>query len=255
MSHHITEADNINFIYPDKHQAVKDITFTIHHGESVGLIGANGSGKSTLLMLLIGILTPTSGEVRVGEVKLTKKTMSSIRQRMGMVFQESDDQLFMTSVYDDVAFGPRNFKMDEQEVEKRVISALEQVGIPHLKDRSPCKLSGGEKRAAAIATVLSMYPDILLMDEPTDSLDPKARRRIMTLLKSFEHTKIIASHDLDMIAEICSRIIVLKKGQVVFDGKTSDILTNFSLLEECDLEPPLSMQNCINCGKEKVKKQ
>ena len=151
----------MHFSYPDGHEAVKNISFTIHHGESVGIIGANGAGKSTLLMLLMGVLFPDGGEVLVGDVHVTKKTLPMIRQRLGMVFQDPDDQLFMTTVYDDVAFGPRNYKLDEKEVESRVTKALELVGISHLKDRAPFKLSGGEKRSAAIASVLSMEPDVL----------------------------------------------------------------------------------------------
>lgn len=154
----------------------------------------------------------------------------------------------MTTVYDDVAFGPRNYKLEEKEVEKRVLQALELVGILHLKDRAPFKLSGGEKRAAAIASVLSMQPDILVMDEPTSALDPKSRRRLMKLLNSFEHTKIITSHDLDMVYELCTRTIVIKNGEVAADGATSEILVNAELLDACGLEMPLALQNCPVCG-------
>jgi cobalt/nickel transport system ATP-binding protein len=174
-----------------------------------------------------------------------------IRQRLGMVFQDPDDQLFMTTVHDDVAFGPRNYQLDEQEVENRVVEALAQVGIPHLIDRAPFKLSGGEKRAAAIATVLSMKPDILIMDEPTASLDPKSRRRVIGLLKSFEHTKIITSHDLDMVFETCQRVIVIKDGLIAADGSVEEVLENQQLLDNCGLEMPLSLQNCPNCGASK----
>lgn len=251
MSHHKLEVRNLHFSYPDGHEAVKDMSFTIHHGESIGIIGANGAGKSTLLMLLMGVLFPDRGEVLVGDVHVTKKTLPVIRQRLGMVFQDTDDQLFMTTVYDDVAFGPRNYKLDEKEVESRVTKALELVGIPHLKDRAPFKLSGGEKRAAAIASVLSMQPDVLIMDEPTSALDPKSRRRLIGLLKSFEHTKIITSHDLDMVFETCKRIIVIKGGEIVADGIAEEILSNSELLDSCGLEIPLSLQNCPVCGSSK----
>lgn len=251
MSHHKLEAKNIHYSYPDGHEAIKNISFTIHHGEAVGIIGSNGAGKSTLLMLLMGIFFPDGGEVLVGDVHLTKKTLPMIRQRLGMVFQDPDDQLFMTTVYDDVAFGPRNYKLDEKEVESRVLEALELVGISHLKDRAPFKLSGGEKRSAAIATVLSMQPDVLIMDEPTSALDPKSRRRVISLLRSFEHTKIITSHDLDMVFDICTRIIVIKEGEVVADGPANEILTNAELLNDCGLEVPLSIQNCPICGQPK----
>ncbi len=251
MSHHKLEVRSLHFSYPDGHIAVKNISFTIHHGESVGIIGANGAGKSTLLMLLMGVLFPNKGEVLVGDVHVTKKTLPMIRQRLGMVFQDPDDQLFMTTVYDDVAFGPRNYKLDEKEVESRVVKALELVGISHLKDRAPFKLSGGEKRSAAIASVLSMEPDVLIMDEPTAALDPKSRRRVMSLLKSFEHTKIITSHDLDMVFDTCKRIIVIKEGEIAADGNTAEILSNVELLADCGLEIPLSFQNCPICGTSK----
>jgi cobalt/nickel transport system ATP-binding protein len=251
MSHHKLEVKNLNFAYPDGHKAVNGMSFSIHHGESVGIIGANGAGKSTLLMLLMGVLFPSQGEVMVGDVHVAKKTLPMIRQRLGMVFQDPDDQLFMTTVYDDVAFGPRNYKLDEKEVENRVMQALDMVGISHLKDRAPYKLSGGEKRAAAIAAVLSMQPDVLIMDEPTSALDPKSRRRVMGLLKSFEHTKIITSHDLDMVFEICERTIVIKAGEIAADGPTSEILADAELMDSCGLEVPLALQNCPVCGTKK----
>jgi cobalt/nickel transport system ATP-binding protein len=253
MSHHKLEVKELNYTYPDGHKAINGMSFLVSHGEALGIIGANGAGKSTLLMLLMGVLFPDKGEVIVGDTHVTKKTLPMIRQRLGMVFQDPDDQLFMTTVYDDVAFGPRNYKLDEQEVEKRVLEALEQVGILHLKDRAPYKLSGGEKRAAAIAAVLSMQPDILIMDEPTSALDPKARRRVLELLQSFQHTKIITSHDLDMVMDTCQRIIVLKDGRIAADGKTLDILTNVQLLESCGLEMPFALQNCPVCGSVKKK--
>ena len=251
MSHHKLEVRSLHFSYPDGHEAVKNMSFTIHHGESIGIIGANGAGKSTLLMLLMGVLFPDGGEVLVGDVHVTKKTLPMIRQRLGMVFQDPDDQLFMTTVYDDVAFGPRNYKLNEKEVESRVTEALELVGISHLKDRAPFKLSGGEKRSAAIASVLSMQPDVLIMDEPTAALDPKSRRRVISLLNSFEHTKIITSHDLDMVFETCKRIIVIKDGEIAADGGAEEILRNVELLDSCGLEVPLSFQNCPLCGASK----
>lgn len=254
MSHHITEVKDLHYVYPDGHKAINGISFRIHHGESVGIIGANGAGKSTLLMLLMGVLLPSQGEVRVGDILVTKKTLPLIRQRMGMVFQNPDDQLFMTTVYDDVAFGPRNYKLAEEEVEKRVQQALEMVGILHLKDRAPFKLSGGEKRAAAIASVLSMQPDILVMDEPSSALDPKSRRRLINLLNKFEHTKIITSHDLDMVYDLCARTIVIKNGEIAADGPTPEILMNAGLLDACGLEMPLAMQGCPVCGGKKIRK-
>ncbi len=251
MSHHRVELKHVSFAYPDGHQALQSVSFILGHGESVGIVGANGAGKSTLLSVLTGIQFPQKGTVRVGDLPVNKKTLAEVRRSVGLVFQEPDDQLFMTSVYDDVAFGPRNYKLDQEEVDKRVMEALEQVGIVHLKDRPPYKLSGGEKRLAAIAAVISMKPDILIMDEPTASLDPQARRKIMSILKGFSHTKIITSHDLDMIMDMCSRTIVLKKGQIVADGNTVEILSNKKLMEEAGLEIPLALQNCPVCGFDK----
>ena len=242
MSHHKIEARNLEFSYPDGFKAIKDISFTIHHGQSVAIIGANGSGKSTLLNLLLGINFPSNGQVLVGDVAITKKTLAMMRQRLQLVFQNSDDQLFTTSVYDDVAFGPRNYNLSAAEVEERVTNSLRQVGIEHLKDRAPYKLSGGQKKAAAIATILAMAPDVLIMDEPTSGLDPKSRRRLIEILNSFDHTKIITSHDLDLVLETCEITIVINEGQVAAIGSTSDILADKQLLESCDLEVPLSMQ-------------
>ena len=247
MSHHKIELKEVSFTYPDGHQALDKVSFLLGHGESVGIVGANGAGKSTLLSVLTGIEFPQQGIVHIGDLPVNKKTLAEVRRSVGLVFQEPDDQLFMTSVYDDVAFGPRNYRLEEQEVELRVTEALEEVGILHLKDRPPYKLSGGEKKLAAIASVISLKPDILIMDEPTASLDPKARRNIIRILKGFSHTKIITSHDLDMIMEMCTRTIVLKKGKVAADGNTVDILGDEQLMMECGLEIPLSMQNCPVC--------
>ncbi|WP_338824438.1 Energy-coupling factor transporter ATP-binding protein EcfA3 [Moorella humiferrea] len=252
MSHHIIQAINLKYKYPDGHQALNGVAFRITHGESVAIIGANGAGKSTLLLHLVGVLFPEEGEIRIGEIPVTRKTLPLIRQRVGMVFQDPDDQLFMPTVYDDVAFGPRNLKLPEEEVEKRVVASLDTVGILHLKDRPPYKLSGGEKRAAAIATVLAMNPDILVMDEPTSSLDPRSRRRLISLLKGFTHTKIIATHDLDMVFELCERTIVLKDGRVMADGRTEKIISDAALMEECGLELPLGLLGCPVCGAKKT---
>lgn len=243
MSHHKIEVKNLEYIYPDGHKALKSISFLISHGESVGVIGANGAGKSTLLLSLMGVLFPTSGQILVGDVPVTKKTLSHIREHLGMVFQNPDDQLFMTTVYDDVAFGPRNYGLDETEVDKRVTEALGVVGIPHLSGRAPYKLSGGEKRSAAIASVLSMQPDALILDEPTSELDPKARRRVMELLGGFKHTKIIASHDMDMIYDLCERTIVVQNGVIRADGKTAELVLDRDLMDSCGLEIPLRFQS------------
>ncbi|NTW71150.1 MAG: ABC transporter ATP-binding protein [Eubacteriaceae bacterium] len=252
MSHHKVNIHDLHYAYPDGKKAVNGITIDIHHGESVALVGSNGAGKSTLFMLLVGIFFPQSGEIHIGDTPVTKHTLPIIRQKLGFTFQNADDQLFMNSVYEDVAFGPRNYKLDEAEVEKRVTQSLERVGALHLKDRPPYKLSGGEKRSVSIAAVLSIDPDILLMDEPTAALDPKSRRRLIGILKEFEHTKIIATHDLDMAVEVCERTIVISEGRVIADGRTKDIMSDDELLERSGLERPLSMQKCPVCGSDKM---
>jgi len=248
MSHHIVQAENLAYTYPDGNKALKNISFLITHGESVAFVGANGAGKSTLLMHLNGHLLPGKGSLRIGDFPLTRKTVQNIRRSVGMVFQESDDQLFMPTVYDDVAFGPLNMGLPADIVDGKVKSTLETVGALHLINRPSHRLSGGEKRSVAIATVLSMSPDILVMDEPTSNLDPKARRRLIELLKSFKHTKIIATHDLDMALDLCERTIIIREGEVAADGRSIDILNNKSLLSESNLEKPLRFQGCPVCG-------
>ena len=249
MSHHLVSMQGVEFAYPDGREALRGVSFTIHHGESVGLVGANGAGKSTILLHLAGVYLPTSGEVRVGDCPVTRETLVEVRRHVGLVFQDPDDQLFMPTVYEDVAFGPLNLGLSAAEVDARVTEALERVGAGHLRDRPPYRLSGGEKKRVAIATVLSMAPDILVMDEPTNGLDPCARRRLMELLKEFRHTKIFTSHDLDMVLELCERTIVLRDGEVRADGPTRGIFRDEGLLAACRLEKPLTMQGCLVCGK------
>ncbi len=248
MSHHIVEVQDLNHTYPDGTKAVRGISFRIHHGESVAVVGANGAGKSTLLLHLNGYLTPQTGRVRIGDFPLTKETVTNIRKTVGMIFQNPDDQLFMPTVYEDVAFGPQNLGLPPEEVEQRVTDALTRTNVAHLRDRPPYKLSGGEKRAVAIATVLSMSPDILVMDEPTSNLDPKARRTLIKLLSGFQHTKIIATHDLDMVLDLCERTIVIHNGKITADGPTAAIFQDEGLLAASHLEKPLRMQACPICN-------
>ncbi len=242
MSHHIVEFKNVSFRYPDGTEALRDISFRITHGESVGIIGANGAGKSTLLLHMNGYLMPTSGTVNVGDLFLTRQTRQEIRRKVGIVFQNPDDQLFMPTVYEDVAFGPLNLGLDEAAVRARVEFALNLVNGLELKNKPPHHLSCGQKSAVAIAAVMAVEPDILAMDEPGANLDPRSRRLLINLLKTFQHSKIIASHDLDLILDVCQRCIVIKEGNVVADGPVSAILTDKKLLEENNLELPLSLQ-------------
>lgn len=249
MSHHIVAVNNLRHTYPDGTVAIQDISFTITHGESVGIIGANGAGKSTLLHHLNGTLTPTCGSITIGDFPVTKETLPSIRRTVGMVFQNPDDQLFMPTTYDDVAFGPLNLGLRGEALEQCVSNALAAVGAETLRHKPPYNLSGGEKKRVAIATVLAMSPDILVMDEPTSGLDPHARRQVMVLLAAFSHTRIITSHDLDMVLELCPRVLVLHEGVIVADGPAIELFNDTTLLEHCRLEQPLSMQRCGYCRK------
>lgn len=239
MSHiHISVA-GVSFGYDRNHKVLDNINIEAGENESIGIIGANGVGKSTLLKLLVGLNIDYQGAIRVENIPVEKKMLSLVREKIGYVFQDSDSQLFMSTVYDDVAFAPKNYGLSETEVESRVNNALKVVHIEHLRDKHIYKMSGGEKKMASLATILSMTPDIILMDEPSIALDPKNRRNLIQILNQFEHLKIIASHDLDMILDTCERTILMSKGRIVKDGKTEDILTDKQLLEENGLELPL----------------
>ncbi|NLI95717.1 MAG: ABC transporter ATP-binding protein [Synergistaceae bacterium] len=242
MSHHFLEVRDLWVAYPDGTEALRGLSFRLEHGESVGLVGANGAGKSTTLLTLAGLIMPREGSVNLGGTFLSKKTVGEIRRRIGFLFQDPDDQLFMPTVFDDVAFGPLNQGLSEEEARERVRAALNQVGAGHLAERPTYRLSGGEKRSVAIATVLSMMPDVLVMDEPSASLDPRGRRLLISLLKTFRHTRLIATHDLDLVLEVCPRTMVLSEGRLEADGETRGIFQDRSLLERCRLEPPLCMQ-------------
>jgi len=253
MSHHIVSVQDLRFRYPDGALALDGVSFTLHHGESVGLVGANGAGKSTLLHHLAGVLLPQAGAVRVGDWPVTRSTLSQVRRSIGMVFQDADDQLFMPTIEEDVAFGPRNLGLPEPEVNERVADALARVGAAHLRKRASHRLSGGEKRAAAIAAVLAMGPSVLVMDEPSSNLDPAARRALIGQLRAFEHTRIVASHDLDLVLDVCERTIVLAEGKVVADGATRELLADDALLARARLERPLRLQGCPRCAAARVR--
>ncbi|MFH1727949.1 MAG: ABC transporter ATP-binding protein [Pseudomonadota bacterium] len=249
MSHHIVEAINLHFQYADGTKGLNGVSFKITHGESVALVGENGAGKSTLLLHMNGCLFPTDGEMRVGEYPITLNNLNIMRRTVGMVFQNADDQLFMPTVFDDVAFGPLNLGLEKVEISKIVAASLEKVSMQHLSARPPYNLSQGEKRAVAIATVLAMSPDILVMDEPTSNLDPVSRTRLINLLKGFNHTKIIATHDLDMALDLCERTIVLHEGKITADGPTKKLFYDEALLNKSNLEKPLRFQHCPVCNK------
>ena len=241
MSHIHINLDHVTFSYGNAEPVLRDICLTANEHDSIGIIGANGAGKSTLLKLLVGLELNFQGQIRVEEIPLEKRTLAKIREKIGYVFQDSESQLFMTTVEEDVAFAPRNYGLPEEEVKLRVEKALEQVHIPHLKDHSIYRLSGGEKKLVSIATILSMTPDIILMDEPSVALDPQNRRNLIRIIQEFEHLKIIASHDLDFIWDTCKRTILIKDGRIVWDGPTEEIMNNEKLLVENGLELPLSL--------------
>ncbi|MDR3211291.1 MAG: energy-coupling factor ABC transporter ATP-binding protein [Planctomycetota bacterium] len=244
----LLEARGVSFAYPGGPKVIDNLSLSLSGRQSIGVVGANGAGKSTLLLLLAGALKPNSGEIVFAEAGRAPVNPATTPGRIGLAFQNPDDQLFLPSVSEDVAFGPRNQGLAATEVQERVTTALEETGIGHLARRPPFQLSGGEKRTAALASILSLQPAVLLLDEPTASLDPLARRRAMRLLASLEPLKIITSHDLDMIWDTCQQVVVLKQGRILTTGATQDIFTQPELLGEAGLEPPLRLQGCPRCG-------
>ena len=220
--------DNVSFAYEAGAPVLRGVSFHIAPGEAVGLIGANGAGKSTIMKLMLGLLPCTEGEIRVDGVRVEKKTLPQIRRALGFVLQDSDSQMFMPTVYEDMMFAPRNYGLSKEEAEKKVDAVLEQLGLTELKHRHNHKISGGEKRMAAIATILAMEPKAILMDEPSIALDPFNRRTVIRAINGLSMTKLIASHDLDMILDTCSRVLLLSGGQLVADGRAEDILRDRS---------------------------
>ena len=242
MSHHYLRFDDVHYRYPNGYEALCGVSFCITHGEKVALVGANGAGKSTLLLHTNGLLIPSQGEVVMGGIKLTRRTLPLVRQSVGLVFQDSDNQLFMPTVEEDVAFGPSNMRLEPEEIRRRVTEALDAVGALDLRGESPFRLSGGQKKRVAIATVLAMEPSVLVMDEPTSNLDPRARRQIIDLIRRFGHTTLIATHDMEMVLDLCDRTIVMKQGRIVADGSTRHVFGDLALLEECGLEQPCELR-------------
>ena len=239
------EFKNVSFSYEKEHPVIKNMSFRIEKGEAVGLIGANGAGKSSMLKVLLGLL-PHDGEILVNGIPLCKQNLAQIRRVLGFVLQNSDNQMFMPTVYDDMMFGLLNYGMSKDDAERRVDAVLEQLGLTQLKNKYNHKISGGEKRMAAIATVLAMEPEVIIMDEPSVSLDPYNRRAVINVINSLTQTKIIASHDLDMIMETCRRVILISDGQIVASGDVNEILRNKELLENNRMELPFSLASAHN---------
>jgi cobalt/nickel transport system ATP-binding protein len=233
--HHSIEIERLSFAYPDGRQALRDVSLSVRSGEKVALVGPNGAGKSTLLLHLNGLLHGT-GSVRVMGQEVAEPNLARVRAQVGLVFQDPDDQLFSPTVFEDVAFGPLYAGLPEEEVRRRVAEALAQVGMEEYVERVSHHLSLGEKKRAAIATVLSMQPEILAFDEPTAGLDPRARRRLIELLETLPQTMLAATHDLRFVAEVFARTVILDGGQVVTDGPTSVLLADEQLLKAHGLE-------------------
>ena len=233
--------DKVSFSYEPGRPVLQDLSFTVRKGECVGLIGANGAGKSTLMQLVLGLL-PHNGSLRVDGLEVEKKNLAEVRRRVGYVLQDSDNQMFMPTVLEDMVFGPCNYGMPRAEAEARADEVLAELGLEALRNRYNHKISGGEKRMAAIATILAMRPSVILMDEPSATLDPVNRRTVIRAIGRMEQTCLIASHDLDMILDTCSRVLLLSGGRVVADGPAEAILRDRALLEAHRMELPLCLQ-------------
>lgn len=233
------EFQHVRFAYEKGRPVIEDLSFQIGDGESVGLIGANGAGKSTVMKLLLGLI-PAEGTILVDGLAVNKANLPAIRRKLGFVLQNSDNQMFMPTVYEDMIFAPLNYGLSRQEAEQRVDAVLERLGLTELKHRHNHRISGGEKRMAAIATILAMEPEAILMDEPTSALDPYNRRIVINTIRGLKQTKLITSHDLDMILDTCDRVILLSEGKIAADGPAEQILRDRALLEKHHMELPLS---------------
>ena len=238
MSAPLLDVRGLAHVYPDGHQALFGVDLHVHRGERVALLGPNGAGKTTLVLHLNGILTPGAGSVAVSGLPVTKPNLREVRRRVGIVFQDPDDQLFMPTVRDDVAFGPRNLGLRGPELDLRVTGALDRVGMADFIDRPPHHLSFGQRRRVAVATVLAMEPEILVLDEPSSNLDPASRRELADIVRSLDVTVLMVTHDLPYALELCPRSVVLSGGVVVADGSTRDVLTDKALMSAHRLELP-----------------
>ena len=233
--------EDVHFTYPDGHEVLRGLSCQLRHGEKVALIGPNGAGKSTFMSLLNGVELPTQGRVYVGGMEVKKDTLATVRRKVGIVFQDPDDQLFCPTVFDDVAFGPLNLGLPAEEIQARVSESLALVGLTGFEGRSSFHLSFGERKRLALATVLSYQPEILVFDEPSTNMDPLNRRRLISWLRSTDKTMLLCTHDLDIALDVCSRCIVLVNGVIVADGPSKEILYDRKLLEANNLELPLAL--------------
>ena len=238
MSTPTLEVKNLVYAYPDGHPALRGVDLHVHQGERVALLGPNGAGKTTLVLHLNGILTGDAGTVSVSGLPVVKDNLQEVRRRVGIVFQDPDDQLFLGSVRQDVAFGPANLGVKGAELDRRVLDALDKVAMADFADRPPHHLSFGQRRRVAVATVLAMEPEILVLDEPSSNLDPASRRERADIPRALDVTVLMVTHDLPYALELCPRSVVLAEGAVVADGPTYDVLTDDVLMKEHRLELP-----------------
>ncbi len=238
MTTPVLDVRGLAYAYPDGHQALHGVDLHVHRGERVALLGPNGAGKTTLVLHLNGILTAGAGSVTVGGLPVEKRHMQEIRRRVGVVFQDPDDQLFMGTVRADVGFGPANLGLRGDELDERVTTSLELVGMAEFADRPPHHLSFGQRRRVSVATVLAMRPEILVLDEPSSNLDPASRRELADILRALDVTVLMVTHDLPYALELCERSVVLSDGHVVADGDTYDVLTDDALMRAHRLELP-----------------
>ncbi len=238
MSDPVLDVRGLAYAYPDGHQALYGVDLTLQRGERVAMLGPNGAGKTTLVLHLNGILTAGAGAVRVSGLDVTGRDLREVRRRVGLVFQDPDDQLFMPTVRDDVAFGPRNLGLRGAALDAAVTAALEQVGMAAYADRPPHHLSFGQRRRVAVATVLAMQPELLVLDEPSSNLDPASRRELADIVRSLDVTVLMVTHDLPYALELCPRAVVLSDGVVVADGPTGALLADEALMRAHRLELP-----------------
>jgi len=245
MKHKVIEIKDLSYAYPDGNKALEDINLSVLKGESLGIIGPNGAGKTTLLLHFNGLLNSNNGvaKIKILDLELSHRNIRDIRKAVGFVFQDPEDQLFMPTVYEDVSFGPYNLGWDRDTVNKISQQALRHVGLSDKAGHLSHHLSLGEKKRVSIATVLSMKPEILVLDEPSANLDPAARRHLVDLLKGLPVTMIIAGHDLELILELCNRVVILYGGKIIADGDTKGVLSNHLLMKQHGLEVPLSLNS------------